>query len=115
MRPIVPALLMLAIFVGCTARVPPPATPPPADSPLTQIRVGMRPKEVTAILGEPAAQHVYETLNALNPFYFENDAVEYFFHYPHLGRVVFGAGRFDRGSVIRVEADPSETGVYQKP
>lgn len=87
---------------------------PPVEGPLAQIRVGMRPREVTEILGEPSAQHVYETMNALNPFYFENDAVEYFFHYKGLGRVVFGAGRFDRGSVLRVEADPTETGVYEK-
>jgi hypothetical protein len=88
--------------------------PPPANSPLARVKLGMRANEVTDILGAPSDQNSYASGKAWIPFYFGDDVRRTSFYYKGQGRVVFSGGNKwggGGGNVIRVDYDPSEPGV----
>jgi outer membrane protein assembly factor BamE (lipoprotein component of BamABCDE complex) len=117
------AALVLAGAAGCSSRSaeqPAPAdaavasVPPPADSKLAQVKVGMTKKQVTDILGPPTDETSYQSGKAWIPFYYGNDVRRTSYFYKGVGRVVFADGNaFGGGSpeVVRVDYDPSESGV----
>jgi hypothetical protein len=104
---------------GCAAQDPGAAAPAeaaaiPADSPLAKIEPGMRMQEVTNILGAPTDQNAYATGKAWIPWYFGDDARRTSYYYKGMGRVVFTGGNVfggGGGNVLRVDYDPSESGV----
>ena len=111
----------LALVVsGCAKSGPSPEAsgqsrvgpPPPASSPLARIQEGMRPEDVTKILGTPSHQKAYPSGKAWIPWYFGPDRWRSAYFYKGMGRVIFkGEGGFSTGSsVLRVEYDPSEPG-----
>lgn len=125
MRKLVAVALVIgfvATLAGCASRdsnaaAPAEATaaaPIPPDSPLAKVKVGMRMQEVINILGAPSDQNSYATGKAWIPFYFGDDTRRTSYYYKGLGRVVFTGGNVfggGGGNVIRVDYDPSETGV----
>lgn len=128
-------LLAAASVVGCAKRAPAPAgsepakagaptaaeaaewakegTAPPAGSKLAQVKAGMSPREVEAILGPPTGENAYVTGKAFIPYYFGRDRSRQAYFYKGLGRVVFqGSGGFGQNYRVRfVDYDPSEDGV----
>jgi hypothetical protein len=88
------------------------AAPPPADSPLAKVEVGMSPREVENILGAPNDENQYITGKAFIPFFYGQDRWRRAYFYKGLGRVVFaGGGGFSANArVQRVEYDPNEPG-----
>lgn len=125
MRRFVKAALVIglaAILGGCAAQdsgAAAPAEAPaqaaiPADSPLAKVKVGMRMQEVINILGAPTDQNSYSTGKAWIPFYYGDDVRRTSYYYKGLGRVVFTGGNVfggGGGNVIRVDYDPSESGI----
>ena len=89
--------------------------PPPAGSPLAKVRLGMTYKQVREILASPNDENSYPTGKAFIPFYFANDARRSTWYYKGMGRVVFAGGNVfggpGNGEVVRVDYDPSETGL----
>ena len=87
-------------------------TPPPANSPLAKVQVGMNPREVEALLGPPNDENAYVTGKAFIPWYFGRDRSRRAYFYRGQGRVVFaGSGGFSQAwHVTRVDYDPNETG-----
>ena len=86
----------------------------PASSPLSKIQVGMTKKQVSDLIGHPTDENSYSTGKVFIPFYFGTDARRTSWFYKGLGRVVFADGNaFGGGTpeVIRVDYDPSESGV----
>jgi hypothetical protein len=87
----------------------------PASSPLAQVKPGMTFKAVRGVLGPPTDETSYPSGKAFMPFYFGHDARREEWYYKGAGRVVFAAGNVfggqSDGDVIRIEYDPSETGV----
>lgn len=117
-------LLVVALAVGlaaCARKEPAPeaparqVAPPPANSPLAKVQVGMNPREVEAILGPPNDENAYVTGKAFIPFYYGRDRSRRAYFYKGLGRVVFaGAGGFGQSwKVSRIEYDPNEDGRAQ--
>lgn len=111
---------LVAMLGGCaaqdsTASAPEPAAAPiPADSDMAKIKVGMRMQEVINILGAPSDQNSYATGKAWIPFYFGDDTRRTSYYYKGMGRVVFTGGNVfggGGGNVLRVDYDPSESGV----
>jgi outer membrane protein assembly factor BamE (lipoprotein component of BamABCDE complex) len=114
---------LLAALGGCAAQdsgaaapaeAPAAAAPIPADSPLAKIKTGMRIQEVINILGAPTDQNSYATGKAWIPFYYGDDTRRTSYYYKGLGRVVFTGGNAfggGGGNVVRVDYDPSESGV----
>lgn len=110
---------LVAMLGGCAAQDPGAAAPAeaaaiPADSPLAKIEPGMRMQEVTNILGAPTDQNAYATGKAWIPWYFGDDARRTSYYYKGMGRVVFTGGNVfggGGGNVLRVDYDPSESGV----
>ena len=109
----------LALTTGACARKPKAqpaaeaaATPAPAGTPLSEVKVGMRPEEVQKILGAPSTIKPYITGKAFIPFYFGPDQTRTAYYYKGVGRVVFsGDGAFSSNSrVQRVEYDLTEPG-----
>lgn len=113
---ILAALVLAMLAAGCGHRQPEPdasrGTPPPADSPLAKIQVGMSVRDVEDILGRPNDENVYVTGKAFIPFYFGPGRARHAYFYRGLGRVVFdGSGGFSASwHVQRVEYDPNEPG-----
>ena len=111
-------VVLLTLGLGaCAKREPEPApvraaTPPPANSKLAKVQVGMSPREVEAILGPPTDESAYVTGKAFIPWYFGSDRWRRAYFYKGLGRVVFeGSGGFSQSAhVERVEYDPNEPG-----
>ena len=105
-------------LAACAHREPDPAAsakviaPPPANSPLAKVQVGMSPRDVENLLGPPNDENAYTTGKAFIPWYFGSDRWRRAYFYKGLGRVVFaGSGGFSQSaSVSRVEYDPNETG-----
>jgi len=87
-------------------------TPPPANSPLAKIQVGMSTREVENILGPPTDENAYVTGKAFIPYHFGPDHSRRAYFYKGLGRVVFRqSGAYSANyQVLKVEYDPSETG-----
>lgn len=89
----------------------PASVPPPAESPLAQLRPGMSDAEVRAILGEPTLASEHMTDKELVPYHYGSDTRRTEWSYAGLGRVVF---KRDSESValwvVRIDYDPSETG-----
>ena len=87
----------------------------PASSPLAQVQLGMTFKGVRSLLGPPTDETSYPTGKAFIPFYFWDDARRTEWYYKGMGRITFAAGNVfggrSDGDVIRVDYDPSETGV----
>jgi hypothetical protein len=108
--------------VGCAHREPEPAesrhieadhgTPPPHNSKLAKVEVGMSVRDVEQVLGPPNDENAYVTGKAFIPWYFGPDRMRHAYFYRGLGRVVFeGSGGFSTSwHVQRVEYDPNETG-----
>jgi len=74
----------------------------------------MGKKPVKELLGTPDDENSYSTGKVFIPFYFGNDARRTSWYYKAKGRVVFADGNaFGGGApeVIRVDYDPSESGV----
>jgi hypothetical protein len=116
--------LTVAIFSACSGQTrvfhgsaePVLVSPsPPATSPLAKVKLGMNYKQVREILGSPSDENSYPTGKAFIPFYFGNDARRTTWCYKGEGRVLFSGGNVfggqGNGEVIRVEYDPSETGI----
>ena len=112
-------LALTAVVAGCAQREPAAAdtahtaaVPPPANSPLAKVQVGMSEQEVEKLLGPPTSQNEYVTGKAFIPFYYGEDRWRRSFFYQGLGRIVFaGSGGFSRDvRVERVEYDPNEPG-----
>jgi len=112
-------VLLLTVAVGaCAHREPEPApprsvgTPPPANTKLAKVQVGMSAREVENILGPPTDENAYVTGKAFIPWYFGSDRWRRAYFYRGLGRVVFaGSGGFSQNAhVERVEYDPNEPG-----
>jgi outer membrane protein assembly factor BamE (lipoprotein component of BamABCDE complex) len=88
--------------------------PPPANSKLAKVQLGMSKKQVTDVLGQPTDENSYATGKMWIPFYFGNDVRRTSFYYKGMNRMVFADGNaFGGGTpeVIRVDYDPQETGV----
>lgn len=86
----------------------------PASSPLAKVQLGMNKKQVRDALGSPSDENSYSTGKAWIPWYFGNDARRTSWYYEGVGRVVFADGNIFGGGtpeVIRVDYDPSESGV----
>ena len=87
---------------------------PPADHPMAQIQLKMRPEQVRKVLGEPDKQQMYPGAIWKNfiPYYYGADSgnrMEY--AYAGQGRVVFAVNRYSgQQSVVRIDYDPNETG-----
>jgi outer membrane protein assembly factor BamE (lipoprotein component of BamABCDE complex) len=125
MRRFVQAILvvgLVAVLGGCAAQDSGAAAPAeataqaaiPPDSPLAKIKVGMRMQEVIKILGAPTDQNSYSTGKAWIPFYYGDDVRRTAYYYKGLGRVIFNGGNVfggGGGDVIRVDYDPSESGM----
>ena len=101
-----------------SAAAPAPAAavgvPPPANSKLAKVQVGMTKKQVSDILGQPTDENSYATGKMWIPFYFGNDVRRTSWYYKGMGRVVFADGNaFGGGSpeVLEVNYDPTESGV----
>lgn len=95
---------------GATAE----GVPPPPNSPLAKVQLGMGKKQVRDLLGSPTDENSYATGKAWIPFYFGNDARRTCWYYKGLGRVVFADGNVFGGGgteVIRTDYDPTESGV----
>ena len=86
--------------------------PPPANSPLAKIQVGMTDTEVRKILGEPDDANGYITGKAFIPYYSGPDTSRTDWLYKGKGRVVFSRNRYSGTlKVVRVDYNPSESGV----
>jgi len=86
--------------------------PPPPNSPLAKVQVGMSDIEVRKILGEPDDANGYITGKAFIPYYFGSDTSRTDWLYKGKGRVVFSRNRYSGNlKVVRVDYNPSETGV----
>lgn len=113
------AAVMLFGLMGCSSKSAPApaaatATAAPAGSKLSQVTIGMTKKEVKDILGPPTDENSYSTGKVWIPFYFGNDARRTSYYYKGVGRVVFADGNAFGGGgseVVRVDYDPSESGV----
>ena len=113
-------ILLLTIGLGaCAHREPAPdrptrvvGTPPPANSPLAKVQVGMSPREVENLIGPPTDENAYTTGKAFIPWYFGRDRWRRAYFYKGMGRVVFaGSGGFSQSAhVTRVDYDPNEPG-----
>jgi hypothetical protein len=116
--------LVILSVAGCAKREPKPEgerraaeanyPPPPANSPMAKIQVGMSEQEVAKLIGFPDDSHAYITGKAFIPWYFGPDQSRFVCYYKGKGRVVFSGGNqwgAGRGKVQRVEYDPSEDGV----
>ena len=93
------------------------AVPPPANSPLAKVKLGMSKTDVSTALGSPTGQNSYPTGKAFIPFYFGNDARRTSWYYKGMGRVVFADGNVFGGGtpeVVRVDYDPTETGIARE-
>jgi hypothetical protein len=111
-----------ALMVGlgaCAHRSPEAAhqgravgTPPPPNSPLAKVQVGMSPREVEVILGPPNDENSYMTGKAFIPYFYGRDRWRRAYFYKGMGRVVFaGSGGFSASAhVSRVDYDPNEIG-----
>ena len=114
------AMLLLTLGLGaCARRSPEPerparsvGTPPPPNSPLAKIEMGMSPREVEGTLGPPNDENAYMTGKAFIPFFYGRDRWRRAYFYKGLGRVVFGgSGGFSASAhVVRVDYDPNERG-----
>jgi hypothetical protein len=114
--------LATGVCTGCAHREPEPqqsrpaaadrGTPPPPNSKLAKVQVGMSVRDVEQILGPPNDENAYVTGKAFIPWYFGPDRVRHAYFYRGLGRVVFeGSGGFSMSwHVQRVEYDPNEPG-----
>jgi hypothetical protein len=67
--------------------------PPPANSKLAKVQLGMSKKQVTDVLGQPTDENSYATGKMWIPFYFGNDVRRTSFYYKGMGRVVFADGK----------------------
>jgi len=88
--------------------------PAPPSSPLSKIQLGMNKHQVKEVMGAPTDENSYSTGKVWIPFYFGNDARRSSWYYKGMGRVVFADGNaFGGGTpeVVRVDYDPSESGV----
>ena len=114
------AVLIGVGSAGCAHRSAEPAetrretetSPPPRNSPLAKVEVGMSVRDVESLLGPPNDESAYVTGKAFIPFYFGPDRTRRAYYYRGLGRVVF-AGSGGSGAswhVERVEYDPNESG-----
>src|SRR5437867_12824335 len=113
-------LVALPVGLGACSRRSPEAerpgravgTPPPPNSPLAKVQVGMSAREVEAILGPPNDENAYMTGKAFIPFFYGRDRWRRAYFYKGLGRVVFGGGGGFSASahVVRVDYDPNEAG-----
>lgn len=117
----------LALAVGCASQrtaapgsppaaapvAPAAATPPPAGSPLANVRDGMRPEEVQKLAGAPTSIRPYITGKAFIPWYFGPDRTRTAYYYKGQGRVIFSGdgGLGTNSSVLRVEYDPADPGA----
>jgi hypothetical protein len=108
-------MILLSACSSQTARHEGPSEPIPASSPFAQVKPGMTFKAVRGVLGQPTDETSYPSGKAFIPFYFGNDARRTEWYYKGTGRVIFAAGNTfggqSDGDVIRIEYDPSETGV----
>ena len=96
------------------ANEPPVGVPAPPRSPLSKVQLGMTKKQVADILGHASDENSYMTGKVFIPFYFGNDARRTSWYYKGMGRVVFADGNAFGGGVsevVRVDYDPSESGV----
>ena len=117
---IILAGVLAAGVVACTKRSPEPSeptrahyTPPPTDSKLAKVQVGMSPREVQNVMGAPDDENAYVTGKAFIPWYFGRDRTRTAYFYKNQGRVVFagtGGWASATGKVSRVEYDPTEDG-----
>ena len=92
----------------------PKTQPPPSNSPMAKIQVGMTEPQVAAILGVPDDSKAYITGKAFIPFYFGPDQSRFACYYKGKGRVIFEGGNqwgAGRGKVVQVEYDPREDGI----
>jgi hypothetical protein len=92
------------------------SVPIPASSPLAKVQLGMRKTQVTSVLGAPNDENSYPTGKMWIPFYFGDDARRTSWYYKGIGRVVFADGNVFGGGggyVIRLDYDPSETGLMR--
>jgi curli biogenesis system outer membrane secretion channel CsgG len=88
--------------------------PAPPSSPLSKVQLGMNKHQVKELIGAPTDENSYSTGKVWIPFYFGNDARRSSWYYKGMGRVVFADGNaFGGGTpeVVRVDYDPSESGV----
>ena len=121
---VVVATMIVAGLVGCSSRSaeqPAPAAdtaaasvPAPAGSKLAEVKVGMNKKQVSDILGPPTDETSYSSGKQWIPFYYGNDVRRTSYFYKGVGRVVFADGNaFGGGTpeVVRVDYDPSESGI----
>lgn len=118
-------VIPLLSVLGCAAQsepAKPAAASAPAattraaaeGNPLSQVEVGMTKGQVRQIAGPPSDENSYATGKVWIPFYFGNDARRTSWYYKGQGRVVFADGNVFGGgtaSVMRVDIDPTESGV----
>lgn len=90
---------------GKEAKAPTP--PPPAGSPLAQVKEGMSDTDVRKILGEPDSSKNYMTGKQFIPYYFGTDTTRVEYIYKGKGRITFSRNQYSQGlKVIRVEYNP---------
>lgn len=85
---------------------------PAKNSKFNRLKIGMSPKQVTDLIGQPNDQSAHITGKAFIPFYYGSGGNEIVYYYKGLGRLYFAnntALSTDRGLNL-VEHDPSEDG-----
>lgn len=86
---------------------------PAPDSKFAKVHAGMYSKELTDLIGPPTDQKSYQTGKAFIPFHFGSDNYRTEYHYKGEGVLTFsGGGMGEMGSLklIRIEANPAESG-----
>jgi hypothetical protein len=86
---------------------------PAPDSKFAKVHAGMYSKEISDLIGPPTDQKSYQTGKAFIPFHFGSDNYRTEYHYKGEGVLTFsGGGMGEMGSLklIRIEANPSESG-----
>jgi outer membrane protein assembly factor BamE (lipoprotein component of BamABCDE complex) len=80
--------------------------PIPADSPLAQVKMGMKRAQVDDLIGQPTSTRAFPSGKMFNPFYYGPDNIRTGALYKGLGRIVFSGAHI----VVEIEYDPTEDG-----
>jgi hypothetical protein len=83
-----------------------------AGSPFNRLTIGMGPKEVADLIGQPTDRGSHVTGKAWIPFYYGGGGVESIHHYKGVGRLIFAnSSRFSSTmGLIQIDHDAKERG-----
>lgn len=83
--------------------------PPPKNSKLARVKIGMEEFKVRKIMGEPDDTSGHISGKAFIPFYFGSDVARYTWRYQGIGRIVFSHNRYNgEKKVVQLKYDPKE-------